>query len=72
MAPVIAGLGAALFGWFCVRLTDVYMAMLSLAFAQIVWSFVFQSRLTGGENGIVGVWPRAMGERSGRLLLSSH
>ena len=57
MAPVIAGLGAALFGWFCVRLTDVYMAMLSLAFAQIVWSFVFQSQLTGGENGIVGVWP---------------
>ena len=57
MAPVVAGLGAALFGWFCVRLTDVYMAMLSLAFAQIVWSFVFQSQLTGGENGIVGVWP---------------
>ena len=57
LAPVVAGLGAALFGWFCVRLTDVYMAMLSLAFAQIVWSFVFQSRLTGGENGIVGVWP---------------
>lgn len=57
LAPVIAGLGAALFGWFCVRLTDVYMAMLSLAFAQIVWSFVFQSQITGGENGIVGVWP---------------
>jgi branched-chain amino acid transport system permease protein len=32
--------------------------MLSLAFAQIVWSVAFQwTSVTGGENGIVGVWP---------------
>ena len=30
------------FGWFCVRLSGVYLAMLTLAFAQIVWSVVFQ------------------------------
>ena len=34
--------GAALFGWFCVRLSGVYLAMLTLAFAQIAWSVAFQ------------------------------
>jgi branched-chain amino acid transport system permease protein len=32
--------------------------MLTLAFAQIVWSVVFQwEYFTGGSNGVVGVWP---------------
>ncbi|MEJ2120197.1 MAG: ABC transporter permease, partial [Alphaproteobacteria bacterium] len=34
-APIGAGLLAVLFGWFCVRLSGVYFAMLTLAFAQI-------------------------------------
>ncbi len=59
-APVAAGLGALLFGWFCVRLAGVYLAMLSLAFAQIVYAVAFQwSDLTGGDNGLVGIWPPA-------------
>ena len=57
-APVVAGLGALVFGWFCVRLSGVYLAMLTLAFAQIVWSITFQwDDFTGGSNGITGVWP---------------
>ena len=57
-APMLAALGAIVFGWFCVRLSGVYLAMLTLAFAQIVWSVAFQfDELTGGSNGIVGVWP---------------
>jgi branched-chain amino acid transport system permease protein len=57
-APVVAGIGALLFGWFCVRLSGVYLAMLTLAFAQIAWSVVFQwDAFTGGSNGLVGVWP---------------
>jgi branched-chain amino acid transport system permease protein len=41
-----------------VRLSGVYLAMLTLAFAQIVWSVVFQwENVTGGSNGIVGIWP---------------
>jgi branched-chain amino acid transport system permease protein len=57
-APVIAGIGALVFGWFCVRLSGVYLAMLTLAFAQIVWSIAFQwDELTGGSNGVVGIWP---------------
>jgi branched-chain amino acid transport system permease protein len=57
-SPWVAALGALVFGWFCVRLSGVYLAMLTLAFAQIVWSVAFQwDEFTGGSNGITGVWP---------------
>lgn len=57
-APAGAAFLAILFGWFCVRLTGVYFAMLTLAFAQIAWSVVFQwGEVTGGDDGIVNVWP---------------
>jgi branched-chain amino acid transport system permease protein len=60
LAPLLAAAGAFVFGWFCVRLSGVYLAMLTLAFAQIVWSVVFQwDALTGGSNGLVGIWPAA-------------
>ncbi|HUF43807.1 MAG TPA: ABC transporter permease, partial [Aestuariivirgaceae bacterium] len=56
--PLLAAAGAVVFGWFCVRLSGVYLAMLTLAFAQITWSIVFQwYEFTGGDNGILGVWP---------------
>jgi branched-chain amino acid transport system permease protein len=59
-APLLALAGALLFGWFAVRLSGVYLAMLTLAFAQIVWSVVFQwEDVTGGSNGILGIWPKA-------------
>jgi branched-chain amino acid transport system permease protein len=58
MSPFVAAAGALVFGWFCVRLSGVYLAMLTLAFAQIVWSVVFQwDDFTGGSNGLTGVWP---------------
>jgi branched-chain amino acid transport system permease protein len=60
LAPLGAGLGALVFGWFCVRLSGVYLAMLTLAFAQIAWSVVYQwDAFTGGSNGLVGIWPAA-------------
>jgi len=73
VAPIVAALGALLFGWFAVRLSGVYLAMLTLAFAQIVWSIVFQwSDLTGGSNGILGIWPTAPFEsRSAFFLLTA-
>ncbi len=59
-APWLAALGALVFGWFCVRLSGVYLAMLTLAFAQIAWSVIFQwDAFTGGSNGLVGIWPAA-------------
>jgi branched-chain amino acid transport system permease protein len=58
LAPLLAASGAFVFGWFCVRLSGVYLAMLTLAFAQIIWSVVFQwDTFTGGSNGLVGIWP---------------
>lgn len=58
LAPLVAAGGALVFGWFSVRLSGVYMAMLTLAFSQIVWSVIFQwDDVTGGSNGMVGIWP---------------
>ncbi|HVB49584.1 MAG TPA: ABC transporter permease [Burkholderiales bacterium] len=58
LAPICGALGALVFGWFCVRLSGVYLAMLTLAFAQICWSIVYQwDAFTGGSNGLVGIWP---------------
>lgn len=58
LAPLGALAAAVVFGWFCVRLAGVYLAMLTLAFAQIVWSIAYQwDSVTGGSNGLVGVWP---------------
>ncbi len=59
-APVAAGIAALLLGAVVVRLSGVYLAMLTLAFAQIVWAVAFQSvEWTGGDNGILGVRPPA-------------
>ena len=58
LAPLVAALGAVIVGWFSVRLSGVYLAMLTLAFAQIVWAGVYQwDDFTGGSNGMTGVWP---------------
>jgi len=58
LAPFVAALGALAFASIGVRLTGVYLAMLTLAFAQIVWSVAFQwDSFTGGSNGLIGVWP---------------
>src|SRR5262244_490084 len=57
-APLVAGAGALLFGFFIVRLTQTYFAMLSLAFAQIVFTVIFKWKtLTGGDDGLLDVWP---------------
>lgn len=58
IAPLAGGLAAALFGYFVVRLSGIYLAMLTLAFAQITYAICFQwVEVTGGDNGVVGVWP---------------
>ncbi len=58
VAPLAAGVGALICGWFCVRVSGVYLAMLTLAFAQIIWAIAYQwDNVTGGSNGLVGIWP---------------
>src|SRR5258705_11817435 len=52
-AGVVTGLCALVFGFFCVRLTRIYFAMLTLAFAQIVWAICFKwNEVTAGEQGM--------------------
>jgi branched-chain amino acid transport system permease protein len=53
---LMAAAFALLFGFFCVRLTRIYFAMLTLAFAQIVWAICFKwNDVTGGEQGLPNV-----------------
>ncbi|BBK43014.1 ABC transporter permease [Allostella vacuolata] len=57
-APLAAAVAGLAFGWLCGRASGVYLAMLSLAFAQIAWSVAVQwLEVTGGDNGILGLWP---------------
>jgi branched-chain amino acid transport system permease protein len=55
-AGIGAGLFALVFGYFCVRLTKIYFAMLTLAFSQIVWAICFKwNDVTGGDQGLPDV-----------------
>ena len=55
-AGAIAGAFAIAFGFFCVRSTRIYFAMLTLAFAQIAWAVCFKwNAVTGGEQGFNNV-----------------
>ncbi|RKP44147.1 ABC transporter permease [Trinickia fusca] len=56
-APVIGGVFALFFGYFCVRLSGAYLAMLTLALVQLIWAAVSQWDTLGGSNGLIGVWP---------------
>ncbi len=55
-AIVVSAVSSAFIGYFCVRLTDIYFAMLTLAFSMLVWSVALKWRaVTGGDDGFVGV-----------------
>lgn len=61
LGPLLALAGAIVSGWFVLRASGVYAAMLTLAFAQILWSAATQwIEFTGGDNGILGIWDTAM------------
>jgi branched-chain amino acid transport system permease protein len=47
---------AAVIGFFCVRHTEIYFAMLTLAFGMMVFSLIWNLRsVTGGDDGLVGI-----------------
>src|SRR5688572_33153046 len=55
--PLAAALGATVIGYFCVRLSSIYFAMLTLAFCQIAYAIVHQwYDVTVGDNGLLGWW----------------
>ena len=54
--PVFTVIVSAVVGWFCVRLTHVYFALLTLAFSQIIHTILFRwYDFTRGDNGIVDI-----------------
>lgn len=63
LASMLAGmLLAAVIGAFCVRLSEVYFAMLTLAFGMMVFSVAHQWRsVTNGSDGITGFRVGALG-----------
>jgi branched-chain amino acid transport system permease protein len=55
-APVIAAFAGFLIGWFCVRLTSLYFAMLQISLGSLLWAIAFRwYDLTHGDDGIHGV-----------------
>ena len=47
---------AVIVGFFCVRHTEIYFAMLTLAFGMMVFSLIWNMReITGGDDGLVGI-----------------
>jgi branched-chain amino acid transport system permease protein len=55
-APLASALAALVIGYFCIRLSHIYFAMLTLAFSQIVYFTAFKwYAFTGGDNGLIGV-----------------
>ncbi len=58
---VAAGIGTAVLlavviGFLCVRHTEIYFAMLTLACGMMVFSFVWSAReITGGDDGLIGI-----------------
>ncbi len=53
---LLAGAVAVPVGWFSTRATGIYFAMLTLAFAQLLYTVAYKWRdVTGGSDGLVGV-----------------
>lgn len=55
-APLSGACAALIIGYFCIRLTHTYFAMLTLAFSMIVYYTAFKwYDFTGGDNGLIGI-----------------
>lgn len=55
-APLGGALAALIIGYFCIRRTHIYFAILTLAFGHIIFLIAFKwYDFTGGDNGLIGV-----------------
>ena len=59
IAMAFAAITAVIIGLFCIRLGEIYFAMLTMAFAQIVYTIVVKwTPMTGGDQGLIGGIPK--------------
>jgi branched-chain amino acid transport system permease protein len=53
---LLAGVAGVIIGFFCLRRRGIYFAMLSLAFAQLLYFIAFHlADVTGGDDGLRGI-----------------
>ncbi|MGA8571284.1 MAG: ABC transporter permease [Desulfobaccales bacterium] len=72
LALVTSAGAAAVIGFFCVRLSGIHFAMLTLAFGQLIYTVAFKwYSVTGGDNGIQGIPVRAISLGNFSLDISS-
>ncbi len=65
-----AVVGGAVVGFFCLRRRGIYFAMLTLAFAQMLYFIAFHAAdLTGGDDGLRGIPLHPIGLPGGSLSL---
>ena len=58
VSMVTAGFFALVIGYFCVRMTGIYFAILTMAFGQLLYYIIFQwYSFTGGDDGLQGIVP---------------
>lgn len=56
VGPLVAAVVSLIVGWFCVRRTAVYFALLTLAFSQLIHTVIYKwYGLTGGDDGIIDI-----------------
>jgi branched-chain amino acid transport system permease protein len=54
--PIVAAITGLIIGWFCVRLSRLYFAMLQISLGSLIWAIVFRwYSFTGGDDGIHGI-----------------
>jgi branched-chain amino acid transport system permease protein len=54
--PIAAAITGLIIGWFCVRLSRLYFAMLQISLGSLIWAIVFRwYGFTGGDDGIHGI-----------------
>jgi branched-chain amino acid transport system permease protein len=55
-AAIISALYAFIVGIFCVRVSGLYFAMITLAFSQAIYTITYYwTNLTGGDDGMIGI-----------------
>lgn len=65
-----AAIGGAVIGFFCLRRRGIYFAMLTLAFAQMLYFIAFHAAdLTGGDDGLRGIPLYSLGLPGGSVSL---
>jgi branched-chain amino acid transport system permease protein len=68
LATLLTGVVAIAVGWVCTLATGVSFAMLTLAFAQLLYAIAFKwTSVTGGSDGLAGI-PRRAGPMGMTLL----